>query len=264
MEIVLRNNLILITTNFDTLNTTWMKEFLNQHLRGMLFLEKSVLVFRNESLTKIRENFIKQLSQHHAATHDFSHEFFLKSMLKFGNQPIKIELNKLEKPEVVDVNLYAYDKNTVLISLKRPNLWVINYMRSQLDIYIERGTDISLVVDVSDLKSKARLDRTLNKKHILHYEIHYTYDNHFLSTLYSDFASFTFGDLSKYKENDKNIDFYSILECPIGASKDVLKRNYKKLSKAYHPDKILHESPHMIQHYTQKFQKLQEAYSALK
>ena len=264
MDIVLRNNLILITTGFDTINTSWMKEFLNHHARGMLFLPKAVLVFRNETLTEIREEFLSKLSQHHAKTHDFDHQFFLRSMLKYGIQPIKIELNKLEEPEVVKVNLYAYDKDTVLISLDYPNSWVINYLRSQLEVYVERGTDVSLVIDVSDYKAKARLERALNKRHILHYQIQYTYDNHFMSKLYSDFANFSFGDLCKEEDDQINTKFYTVLECPIGASQDTLKKSYKKLVKVYHPDKIIHESPNMVNHYTQKFQLLQEAYEALR
>lgn len=264
MDIVLRNNLILITTGFDTLNTNWMKDFLNHHSRGMLFLPKAVLVFRNETLTQVREEFLNELSQFHAASNEFSHEFFLRSMLKYGTQPIKIELKKLQEPEQVKVNLYAYDKDTVLISLDYPNSWVLNYFRSQLDVYVERGSDVSLVVDVSDYKSKARLERALNKRNVLHYEIKYTYDNRFISKLYSDFASFSFGDLCKNEDEHQKIQFYTVLECPIGASQDVLKKSYKKLTKVYHPDKIFHEDPHMIAHYTQKFQLLQEAYSALR
>ncbi|PHS58564.1 MAG: molecular chaperone DnaJ [Sulfurimonas sp.] len=264
MEIVLSNNLILIRTDFETLNAEWMKEFLNHHSRGMLFLPKAVLVFRNETLTEVREEFLSTLSQYHAKKHDFSHEFFLRSMLKYGNQPIKIELDKLQNQETLKVNLYAYDKDTVLISLNYPNPWVVNYLRSQLEVYVERGTDISLVVDVSDYRAKARLERALNKRHILHYQIQYTYDNHFMSKLYSDFASFSFGNLCSDDENDENQHFYTVLECPIGASQDTLKKSYKKLVKVYHPDKIIHEEPHMINHYTQKFQLLQEAYTALK
>lgn len=264
MDIVLRNNLILITTNFDTLNRSWMKEFLNHHTRGMLFLPKAVLVFRNESLKEIRDKFLHQLSEHHAKVHDFNHEFFLRSMLRFGSQPIKIELDKMQEPENVKVNLYAYDKNTVLISLDKPNAWVINYMRSQLEVYVERGTDVSLVVDVSDYKAKARLERALNKRHILHYQIQYTYDNKFMSKLYSDFANYSFGDLVKEDAISANKHFYTILECPIGASQDALKKSYKKLTKVYHPDKVFHEEPHMVAHYTHKFQLLQEAYEALR
>jgi hypothetical protein len=264
MKIVLRNNLILITTDFETLNVAWMQEFLNHHSRGMLFLPKAVLVFRNETLSDVRKEFIQQLSEFHASKHDFSHEFFLRSMLKYGTQPIKIELEELQDPETVKVHLYAYDKNTVLISLNTPNSWVISYLRSQLEVYVERGTDVSLVVDVSEYKAKARLERALNKRHILHYQIQYTYDNRFMSKLYSDFANFSFGDLCKDNDVDEKLQFYTILECPVGATQDALKKSYKKLTKVYHPDKIFHEEPHMVEHYTHKFQLLQEAYTALR
>jgi len=264
MDIILRNNLILVRTDFATLNAPWMHEFLNLHVRGMLFLPKAVLVFKNEALKEHREKFLRHLSEHYAKVHDFDSQFFLRSMLKYTIQPIKIELQRLEEMESVKVHLYAYDKNTVLITLDSPNAWVINYMRSQLEVYVERGTDLSLVVDVSDVKAKARLDRTLNKRYILHYQIHYTFDNHFMSKLYSDFTSYSFGDLVQADFADKNKQFYTILECPIGASQDVLKRSYKKLTKVYHPDKVYHEQPHMIAHYTHKFQLLQEAYEALR
>jgi hypothetical protein len=264
MKIVLQNNLILITTGFETLNTGWMKEFLNHHSRGMLFLPKAVLVFRNENLKEVRDEFLSQLSQFHASKHELPYQFFLRSMLKYGTQPIKIQLHQLEEPQTLKVNLYAYDRDTVLISLEYPNAWVISYLKSQLEVYIEKGTDVSLVIDVSDYKAKSRLERALNKRHILHYQIQYTYDNHFMSKLYSDFANFSFGDLCKESEEDENAIFYTVLECPIGASQDALKKSYKKLTKVYHPDKIFNDSPHMVKHYTQKFQLLQEAYAALR
>ncbi len=264
MKIVLRNNLILITTDFDTLSTAWMREFLHHHTRGMLFLPKAVLVFRNETLVEARKEFLRELSKYHAQKYDFSHEFFLRSMLKYGNQPIKIELDKLQAPQTINVNLYAYDKYTVLITLERPNSWVVNYLRSQLEVYVQKGSDLSLVLDISDAKAKERLNRALNKRNILHYQINYTYDSRFISKLYSDFAHYSFGSLCKEDEERERNYFYTVLECPIGASQDVLRQNYKKLAKAYHPDKIVHEAPYMVKHYTQKFQLLQEAYTALR
>jgi len=264
LNIVLQNNLISVTTDFKTLNTEWMRAFLNRHARSMLFLSKAVLVFRNEDLQDERIEFLSKLSQYHAQKYDFSHEFFLRSLLKFGNQPIRVELEKELAPEDVSVKLYAYDKNTVLLTLDTPNAWVLNYFRSQLEVYVARGTDMSLVVDVGDYRAKARLERTLNKRNVLHYQIRYTYDNHFMSKLYSDFANYSFGDLARERERETNKEFYTILECPIGASKDVLKKSYKKLAKAYHPDSVYHDEPNMVQHYTQKFQRLQEAYKSLK
>lgn len=264
MEIALKNKLIYISTDFDTLNTKWMRDFLDNHTRGMLFLQKAVLVFRNETLQNTRDEFLHHLSHHHASKYDFSHEFFLRSMLKFENQPIKIELNKNLEPQIVKVNLYAYDRYTVLISLDNPNSWVMSYLRSQLEVYIEKGTDSSLVLDVSDARAKARLERALNKKNVLHYEIKYSYNNHFLSKLYSEFSQYSFGSLCKAEEDDAKKQFYAILECPLEASQDEIRTNYKKLVKVYHPDKIMDESPHLIKHYTKKFQQINEAYTALR
>ena len=263
MNIVLCNNLILIRTDFDTLNSKWMREFLNTHSRSMLFLPKSVLIFKNSNLQNLRDKFLYDLSMHYAQKHDFSYKFFLRAMLKYSSQPIKIELKKMQKPEVVDVNLYAYNRDTLLISLNYPNSWVISYLRSQLDLYIERGTDISLVVDISDYKAKSRLEKALRKRDVLHYKIDYSYDNHFLSIIYSDFADFSFGNLLNERECDKRINFYTVLECPIGASRNTIRKNYKRLAKAYHPDMISEKESYMVRHYTQKFQLLQEAYGAL-
>ena len=264
MQIVLHNNLILVRTDFATLNQPWVLEFLNHHAKSMLFLRKAVLVFRNDTLKEIREAFLKTLSCYHAEKHDFDHRFFLKALLKFGNHPIKIELDSLQSPEIVDVHLYAYDNKTVLISLTKPNAWVMTYFRSQLNVYMERGTDDSMVLDLSTHKAKARFDRALGKRHILHYDIRYTYSNRFLSTLYADFASYSFGDSVEEEERSKHLKYYTVLEVPIGASQDVLKRSYKKLVKIYHPDKVIAEEPYMVDYYTQKFQLLQEAYSTLR
>jgi len=85
-----------------------------------------------------------------------------------------------------------------------------------------------------------------------------------MGKMYADFTNFSFGDLCKEEEKDENVHFYTVLECPVGASQDALKKSYKKLTKVYHPDKVFHDSPNLLKHYTHKFQLLQEAYTALR
>ena len=85
-----------------------------------------------------------------------------------------------------------------------------------------------------------------------------------MSKLYSEFAHYSFGNLCKEEEDRERNYFHMVLECPVGASQDVLRDSYKKLAKVYHPDKLHNEPPYMIKRYTQKFQLLQEAYAALR
>ncbi|MEA3521912.1 MAG: J domain-containing protein [Campylobacterota bacterium] len=263
MEVVLQNNLILIRTDFSTLKSSWMADFLNIHTQDMLFLPKAVLVFNNNAYKERKKLFLKSLSERYAKTQDFSSEFYLRSMMRYLDKPIKIELLSHEDPLPVSVELFAHDDNTVVISLHAPNLWVISYLRSQLDLYITEETSTSLVLDVSQMIAKTRLERSLNKRHILHYQLQYYYDSEFMQHLYGNYAQFSFD------EHDDNhfesmLHYYTVLECPIGSSQDALKKSYKKLVKVYHPDRVHRENNNVVNHYTQKFQLLQEAYTALR
>ncbi len=265
MEIVLQNNLILIRTGFSTLQEAWMTGFLSKHAQDMLFLPKAVLVFNNDMLLEERESFLHALSERYAQEHELSEKFFIRSMLRYARQPIKIELDTLEEPESVTVELYAHNAETVVASLYAPNQWVISFLRSQLDLYVRETSDTSIVLDVSEMRAKSRLERALNKRHILHFHIQYRYDARFMQRLYGDFAGFDFEDEEHEDERiDEMMHYYTVLECPVGASQDALKRSYKKLVKVYHPDRVYCENTDMVNHYTQKFQLLQEAYTALR
>ena len=57
---------------------------------------------------------------------------------------------------------------------------------------------------------------------------------------------------------DPNSSFYSVLDVPETATADEIKKAYRKLSMIYHPDKNC-----ISQEYTEKFQKISEAYEVL-
>jgi hypothetical protein len=265
MDVVLQNNMILIRTGFDTLQSSWMSLFLNTHAQHMLFLPKSVLVFSNSALQENKKHFLKILSEKYAKTQDFSAELYWRSMMRYANKPIKIELVSHEEPQPISVELFAHDDATVVLSLYTPNLWVMGYLRSQLDLYVTEMTETSLVINVSDMMAKTRLERSLNRRHILHYQLQYHYDSEFMRRLYGDYAEFSFDDETQEEEHfESMLHYYTVLECPIGSSQDALKKSYKKLVKVYHPDRVHRENLDIVNRYTQKFQLLQEAYTALR
>ena len=263
MDVVLQSNLILIRTNFRILNQQWMREFLTLHSQNMLILPRAVLIFKNQMFQKNREQFLETLSFFYAQMNDFEEEFFKKSLLKLSNIPIKIELVSEQEIQRVSVELYARDKFTVDISLFYPNAWIMSYLRNQFESYILEMTDSSIVLDVSHEKARARLERAINKRQLLHYEIQYRYHANFIERLYGSIEIFDDGEHEDEKI-DRIIGFYSVLRCPVGASKDLLKQNYRQLARVYHPDRIYYERPNMVNFYTQKFQMIQEAYSVLK
>ena len=262
MDVVLHNDLILIRTDLKTLRTAWMSDFLALHFDSMLLMPKAVLVFNNSAYTVQKRTFIEALSKTYAKTHEFSYEFYVRSMLRYRAKPIKIELYPQEVIQPVTVELFAHNSQSVEISLYVPNPWIMGYLQSQLGLYIREANAFSLFIDVASMQAKTRLERTLNKRDILHYRIEYRFDEHFVSRLYGEFGGFDFSEEAQ-EHFDALMHYYTVLQCPIGAPQDTLKRSYKKLLRLYHPDKVHCESREMIHRYTQKFQMLQEAYTAL-
>lgn len=263
MEIILRNNMIIVRTGFDILKSPWMDEFLNSHSQDMLFLPKSVLVFSNSILFDHKEKFLHELCTYYTKEQESGQDFYLRSVLRYMKHPIKIELQEKEDQEVIEVRLQARSSSEVHIKFNHPNRWVMSYLKSQLDLYVVQEGLMNLFLDLPDNKAKSRLERALNKRHILHYEIQYTYDAYFMQNLYSEFCQFEYEEHTD-DEIDEMLHYYTVLECPIGSSQDALKRSYKKLVKVYHPDKVHCENTDTVNHYTQKFQLLQEAYQALR
>ncbi len=263
MEIVLQNNMIIVRTDFDTLKSPWMDDFLNSHSQDMLFLPKSVLVFANSALWEEKEDFIHELCMYYTKDQETDSDFYFRSVMRYMKYPIKIELQERERAECIEVRLQARSSSEVHIKLDHPNRWVMSYLKSQLDLYVTQEGLMNLFLELPDNKAKSRLERALNKRHILHYEIQYTYDAYFMQNLYSEYGQFVYEDHTD-DEIDEMLHYYTVLECPVGSSQDALKRSYKKLVKVYHPDRVHCESADTVNHYTQKFQLLQEAYQALR
>lgn len=264
MEIVLQQNMLLIRTDFATLKSPWMADFLTAQAEHMLYLPRAVLILHADKHTALKEAFFHTLCSHYAQTYELDETFFVRSLMRCLKKPVKVELDRLEEAESVTVELYAHDTHTVTASLYASNPWVISYLRSQLALYVRHADGMSVELDVSEMKAKGRLERALHKRHILHYRIQYRYDALFMQRLYSDYAEFDCEDEEQHRRIDAMMHYYTVLECPVGASQDALKKSYKKLVKVYHPDRVHREDPATVSRYTQKFQLLQEAYTALR
>ena len=252
MEIVLQPNMVLIRTDFATLETPWMAEFLAGSAEQMLFLPRAVLVLHTEWQLERKRAFFERLGRHYARRHELDEGFFLRSLMRCLERPVKVEL-------------YARDPQSVILSLYAPNRWVLGYLRAQMASCVTSVGERELVLDVSDLKAKSRLERALNRRQLLHYTIEYRYDSRFMQRLYADYADYGWeDDDAEQLQIGEMLHYYTVLECPVGASQDALRKSYKKLVKVYHPDRVHSEDVETVNRYTRKFQLLQEAYTALR
>jgi len=265
MKIVIDKNSILIYANFKILHSYWVKRFLTAHASEMLFLPRSILVFPDQERQLARESFLKTLCRKYAILNDFDPDFFYKTLIKLDDYSIKLIIEKRDAPEALLAKVTAFDTHSVSIRLDTPNIWLVYYMHTRLAQYIKVSTAKYILFELPDMRSKSRLERVFSKRHILHFRVKYDFDTYFLQRLYGDFSGFNANEnIIEHKPENPHAKYYQILECEAGASKTVLRQNYKKLVKKYHPDIIVHSQPELVQTYTQKFQQLQEAYNTLR
>ena len=66
------------------------------------------------------------------------------------------------------------------------------------------------------------------------------------------------------KERTASVDPYRTLEVAQTQSLSTIRKRYLYLAKKYHPDHLMSQEATKIEDYTEKFQKIQEAYQAIK
>lgn len=258
MRVVLRNNAIFVQGSSNTLEEPWMEEFFDHHIQNTLFLDNGVLVLNNENSSDQKEDFLENLSERYTKMNELSGTFYSRSLKRCKSAAVRIEVPYRES-ENVDVKLYAYGPDRVKLTFLTPNAWVMRYLKQQLSSLLLSSTSTALYIDVTTSQAKARLEKTLNRREVLHFMINYHYDDAFMSKLYGNYRGWGHGN----DAIDKMIRYHAIFEIPMGSSPEDLKKRYRTLAKRYHPDRVQTKNPKIINKYTEKFQLLQEAYGAL-
>jgi DnaJ-domain-containing protein 1 len=259
VKVVLRNNAIFVQGGSLTLEEPWMEEFFDHHIHNTLFLDNGVLVLNNDASSDKKEEFLESLSERYTRANDLSSPFYSRSLKRCKTAAVRIEV-PYRTSEKVDIELYALNSNRVKFTVMSVNRWVIRYLKQQLSTLVVRSTASTLDIDVSTPQAKMRLEKTLNRRDVLHFAINYKFDDDFMNRLYGNYRGWGFGN----DAIDKMIRYHAIFEIPIGTPPEDLKKRYRALAKRYHPDRVQTRSPDIINKYTERFQFLQEAYDALK
>jgi DnaJ-domain-containing protein 1 len=262
MKIVLKDDAIVIVLDTVLLRSALVGTFLREHAQSMLVLPESAVLFYNASLEGLREQFLRDMAHLYALRYNFPETFFYKSLAKLHTKTIRLDLHQSFRHQIVDIDIYAHTDRHISLQVSGNNEWIVPYFNAMFSPSPVCENNTVLSIDLEAPYAKSRLQRILKKHLLFDSEMIYTYDESFIHLLYNHITT-TETELN----NDtvrKLIECYSILECPIGASKEMLRINYKKLVKTYHPDRVFFANDERFERYTRKFQSLQEAYATLK
>jgi len=265
MKIVLQSKMIVLQVDHRADYFSWVSSFILDYSGDLLYLPKSILIFHDGKKNELRRKFLERSCKHFARNHDIPYTFYLRSILRQGAVPIKIELVKIHSSSTMSrIRMETTATGRVGITLTRANKLLIAFLRTELEPYVSAWHQSGIILNLHDKESKDQLKKLLERKWVLYYRLRYVYDEEFMDTIEGRSSS-----RYKYYNNTQNTisegigKYYRVLELSNNASTDAIKRNYKKLAKKYHPDRVFTHDAHTISRYTQRFQMLQEAYSVL-
>lgn len=257
MEIALQSNMIVIRTQRDKLNQTWVKAFIEAFPDELLFLSHSMIIYDSQDQRASKETFLTKVCQVFAHNQSLDENFFIKAMLSCLHYPIKIETKTNTMCyKNLEVEVKALSSYEVLMKLSKVDSWFHLYIKTKLRDSLYEVKEKSLLFHLNCSRHVSQFERALNRHCIFSQKIVFSYEHTFLRTLFQD-----------YHQHERSLKdkYYAILGCENDASKDELKSSYKLLVKTYHPDQVMHlNDEKKIVYFTRKFQQVQEAYQVLK
>ncbi len=249
----------MLTITFDDkeLPSHLLEDIILAHKSQMLMLENSIILFSSVSLASARESFLLEVGKIYTTKYGYNSQFFITTLRKLKSKTIKLDIIRTCKSEMSVVISHAKNHH-INISLNTVK-WFARYLYELLGPYAVKMSSKSLLLDIRHDKAVKNLQKIVSKKMIFGYSFKCKYHDSFFDTLSEFYMTHNFSNQYTAKTI---VESYTLLNCRIGAPKDVLKHKYRQLAKAYHPDRVFGmQSEH---DYTVRFQHLQNAYTALK
>ncbi len=262
MQIFLENETLVVLLDDEMLQSNLVRDFIDYYLGEKLVLRQSIIFLHQDVLLSYKEIFLENLGRVYAKKYNFSQDFFIKSLLKLKDKILRFDLDSTCNKEIVDVDISFNVDNIVKIKINCAKHWLVQHLYLILRPYVKTVSGDLLLINIQDINAKKRLQKFMSKKLFFYFEIIYNYENSFFDKLFDSTSLASFSEHSSY-DIQKIVQYYSILDCHIGAPFEILRKNYKKLAKAYHPDRVCFVKQKRVVHYTNKFQILQEAYTSL-
>lgn len=165
-------------------------------------------------------------------------------------KPIKIEFKNILKKQI-NVNVEMMENSFLHVSLNLFDAYFMDELKSIVSKYVAytQYDARTIIIDIStnDLKSNTK-ELLSNEKDLLY--------------IFSD-KNIIFEALEVLQAKNRLDDYFILLDSSKKDSMQTIKKRYKKLRKQYHPDNVFYRKDDATQEYTEKFQLLQNAYTAV-
>ncbi|MCV6607438.1 MAG: J domain-containing protein [Campylobacterales bacterium] len=279
MIVSLHPSEIRIQIKEGSLHHKIIDNFVQKYFSNVLSLSSTTIIYHKKQEISKKKYFLNWLHSAYQKVNKEVEDGFLNQLQDNLNLPIRIKISgKKNILHGIKLKISFPHKNIMRLNVDAlndvPKTYFTNIFKKNLiDVY-ENQVDIQTTVS-----SVTELRKLLDRDKVLGLPITFIYNKVTIKKLFGKLDAklrLKNGSKTRFKsrkqtnnhvpitqEYQELLESYKILECKQEDSKAVIKRKYLKLAKEYHPDKVYGQTEDIIKDYTEKFQKIRDAYSII-
>jgi molecular chaperone DnaJ len=267
MQISFSQDMLAITLEDDTKTFYHLQNIVEKNFKKWIGRKNKTIIFKQESEDIQRKYFLKLLNKMYIRLNSTPSKKISEEILDSIDKSIKIvhlKSNQIQQRLKIDIKIK--DNYALLFLLSGNNSILVSYLKNYFKDHLVqyRLKNNTLTIYPKSEKTAELFENLLQKEEIIGCYVEFKYD---------------IDEIIEYKKTLRNKinrkrkfnalfslleDYYKVLECKSEDSFEVVRKNYLKLVKKYHPDRVTDKNSNKMAMYIKKFQNIQEAYEMIK
>jgi len=258
---------ILVHVEHESINDKIIRQYVAKNFSNTLHFSTAILVFNEETERYKRQFFLQWLFASYKKVNPALPSSFKTNLLKRGHLPIKIRIT--DKKEVLhsfNISLKPIDTHVVVCRLDMKNYLMLNYLKLifRKELLKKSKDGLAFSIKLESTAAREKLSKLIGRKKVLNFPVTFWYDELWMHD-FLDKAPRETPRFQVQNYGDALIgNAYRLLKSSPNDSLEVIKKRYILLVKKFHPDRIYHEDRLKVAEFTEKFQRVQRAYEAVK
>lgn len=267
MQISFSQDMLAITLEDDTKTFYHLQNIVEKNFKKWIGRKNKTIIFKQESEDIQRKYFLKLLNKMYIRLNSTPSKKISEEILDSIDKSIKIvhlKSNQIQQRLKIDIKIK--DNYALLFLLSGNNSILVSYLKNYFKDHLVqyRLKNNTLTIYPKSEKTAELFENLLQKEEIIGCYVEFKYDIdeiiEYKKTLRDKInRKRKFNALFSLLE-----DYYKVLECKSEDSFEVVRKNYLKLVKKYHPDRVTDKNSNKMAMYIKKFQNIQEAYEMIK
>ncbi len=267
MQISFSHEMLAITLEDNSKIFYHLQNLIERNFSKWIGRKNKTIIFKQDDEDVKRRYFLKLVGKIYMKLNKRASNSDYNNILLAQDKSIKIvhlKSNQIQQQLKIDVKIE--DNYVVVFYLSGSNSIFVNYLKNYFKNHLVQYRPKNYTVTIYPESSKTieLLEKLFQKKEIIGCYVEFNYNKKEYEQYRQNIDK---KSIRKRKSNALfNLleEYFKVLECSSGDSFETIRKQYLRLVKRYHPDRVLNSNQTLLSHYSKKFQDIKQAYEIIK